>query len=465
MSIVKKDELELRKIGLAYLISSPFISGYLFCVKFEFAGFVVTLFRLGLLMCFCLGVWLLLTCKTNLHRISGKVSVSLVSWFVIILFIGVGHAVLKGVLPGGISEMVAIAENLLFFLCLLLLIQGDRLLWIFSVNVFKYTGVVVSILSYFEMFFGFKMPSSRFNEVEYYEGVSFHPATSIFTNENNLSAFLLIVSTILIWQMLYEENKKKYCVQCAQLIIVICPAIVADSTIFRLGIILITIIACVFFSINNAVGKRKVCKCGIQIAIPFMFCYVLKKFVRAVCIIISLKVFNQDSQVSDIVLKRLIKGDGIMEQLQNSGMGTVTMRKNLLIYGIDAGRESPFWGNGANSFLNIFKQNTFYLEKTGGMVNPHNFLIEIFVQYGGISAILLLLICIVACYIAGKGAFSLKFKNDERYDRGLILIMLISFAITTVMPSGFFKCIVYFIPLFFAVIGIDCNRDREGCNS
>ena len=460
MGIEKTDELKLKKIILAYLIASPFISGYLFFIKFEVAGVVIDLFRIGLAICFLIGVRYFFSEKGDWYKFYGKGRLALGIWFIIILAVGTAHIVFQGTMPGGVSELVTVAENLIFLICMILFIQNDGDLWRFSVNILKYTGVIVALISYFELIFGFELPSSRFNEVEYYNGLSFHPATSIFANENNLAAFLLVVSAILVWQMLHESYKKRYCIKCIQLIIVIITAVIADSTIFKLGIIIITVMACLILLIKNPVSKKNMGRCGIQVLIPVLICYILKKFVRAAFIITSLNVLKQRALLSDVDLTKFLSGDSLVEQLQNTGMGTVTMRKNLFFYGVDAGRLHPFWGNGSNSFQYIFEHNAYYLEKTGGIVNPHNFLIEIFVQYGAIAVTLFLIICVVAFFVSAKDAVYIKHQSDEAYNMGFIVLMLVAFSITTVMPSSFFKSTVYFIPLFLVLIGIDLRKRK-----
>lgn len=463
MDISRSNEWKLRKIMLAYLVASPFISGYLFFIKLEAAGIVIDLFRIGLIFCFFISCCLLITEKYIPSQLLKPGKISLVAWFLLILGVGVGHVIFQGFLPGGFSELAIIASNLLFFLCLVLCIRTDQELWDFTVISFKYTGIIVALISYFEIFTGFVLPSSRFNEIEYYKNLSFHPATSIFANENNLAAFFLIVTAIIIWQMLHETKRRLYGIQCVQLIIVIMPAVVADSTIFKLGIVFLTIMACTLFLITNYADRYSWRKSGIQMLIPLFLCYIFKKFVRMGFIFISLKISHQGDLLSNAVIKKLIQGDGMVEQLQNTGMGTVTMRKNLFYYGIDAGKAHPFWGNGANSFSNIFQHNADYLVKTGNIINPHNFLVEIFVQYGGIAVVLFLSICILTLALSIKTAVSREAAKDMRYRLGLVAIMIVAFAITTVMPSSFFKGSVYFIPIFFAAIGCDFmqNKDKE----
>lgn len=460
MDIWEKKEFKLNKILLAYLIASPFISGYLYFMQFELAGIVFTIFRIGIVICFLIGTWQLFSLRQNLGDVCGKGTFSLGMWFVIILGIGSSHAVIQGFLPGGFSEMAAIAESLLFFICLFIFIKRDRNMWIFTVDAFKYTGIAVALISYFEMFYGFKMPSSRFNEIIYCKSVSFHPATSIFVNENNLAAFLLIVCSVLIWQMLHETNGKKYIIKCIQLIIVIIPAVISDSTIFKLGIILITVMGCMLLTKDEPISKGVLGRCALQVSLPVLTCYVFKRLLRIGCINVSLKLMNQYSLLSNEALRKLIQGDSLMGQLQNTGMGTVTMRKNLFIYGLDAGKTHPLFGNGANSFFNIFEHNKHYLEKTGGMTNPHNFLVEIFVQYGGIAVGIFLAICLITFVIILRRVLSQKRSINFKSDTGFIMMMLIAFAITTIMPSGFFKCVVYFVPLFLAVIGIDLDKEK-----
>lgn len=460
MNISNLTGFRVRKGMLAYLIASPFISGYLFFLKFEFAGIVIDLFRIGLLVCFCANVYLFFHEKESLSVPQGKGRISLGIWFILIVALGVGHACFQGWLPGGFSEIAVIGSNLLLFLCLAGCVRSNTGLWKFAVNVFLYTGIVVAIISCFEIIIGFKLPSSRFHEVEYFENLSFHPATSIFANENNLAAFLLSVGAIIIWRMLHEPRKKMYAVRCIQLIIVLFPTIIADSTIFKLGIMALTVIACILFLIDRGGEKSAWGKSCIQLLIPTLFCYILKKIIRKGFIFASLKISHQGSLFSNSYIQKLIAGDGMLDQLHNTGMGTVTMRKNLFFYGIDAGKIHPICGSGANSFPFIFERNPSYLEKTGNIVNPHNFLIEIFVQYGVVALALFLAICFGILLFSMRKSIAGRTIPVMHYEMGMVVVMIIAFAVTTVMPSSFFKGTVYFIPLMLASIGVDLRTGQ-----
>lgn len=448
----------LRKIMLAYLIASPFISGYLFFLKIEFAGIVVDLFRMGLLACFCINLYLFIREKECVSVLQGKGRISLGIWFCLILAIGVMHACFQGWLPGGFSEIAIIGSNLLLFICVVGCIRSDLDLWNFAINAFMYTGIIIAIISCFEMVIGFTLPSSRFNEIAYFENLPFHPATSIFANENNLAAFFLSVGAIIIWRMLHEQKKKMYSIRCVQLVIVIFPTIIADSTIFKLGIMIVTLIACILFLIDKVRDESAWGKSCIQLLIPTLLCYILKKSIRKGFIFVGLKISHQGSLISNLHIQKLIAGDGMLDQLHNTGMGTVTMRKNLFFYGIDAGKLHPICGSGANSFSFIFKHNPNYLEETGNIVNPHNFLIEIFVQYGVVALALFLVICFGVFVFSIRRTIICRSINVTHYEMCLIVVMIIAFSITTVMPSSFFKGTVYFIPLLLTAIGVDLSE-------
>lgn len=440
-----------KKIFIVILMASPFLSGYIAFIKFEVAGVIMNLFRVILIISAIFCLILFTKNKQSVNPLISFPNYWIDCFFIGLIVIGVVHFALGHIYKDGVSEVIGIAICLMFFCVFTMIIGKDYKLWRFTINAFKYIGIIIAIVSCFELVFGFQTEASRYNELTFIQGYNYHPATSVFVNENNLSAFFLIICSIIIVQIFEAKKAKDICINFIELIVLSIPVASSDSTIFRLGIILIVISGIVLSGIVLKSKKEFFARTLIVISNVSLFMFVFKKILRL--IFIKLNLFVHNSIIDGEILDKIATGDTMLSQIQYADIGTVEVRKNLFLFGVETGKEHPIIGYGPSSFAHIFSNNDYFLYYTKGIVDPHNMIVEILVQYGGILSLLFICICLVILIKSIMSVGSSINGGRNRWDYIIISIFMISFAVSTIMPSGFIDTPIYYIPLFIAASG------------
>lgn len=450
-----------RRAFIYLIIATFFINGYFPFLKIDTNFLAITLFRAVLLLAtvFCLlniliGRWRV---KLNLDKPSIWTMIFVGCLFGMCIWYS-NHNLL---LPGGHDEMIAMGQVVLLSFTIPALIGRDEQMFLEATHAFRNVGIVIAILAYFETIFGWTTESCRYGHMTYFQGYSYHPPTTVFGNENNLAAFLLVVSAIIIMDIMSSQTTRGVIWGMIGLSIVLVPVAIIDSTIFRMGIVVMVAVSIgVIFTISRQIG-RNIAKSAVIIAVPFVLCFLLKKEIRKLFIYLNVKLSGGFITFGP-EMDKLISGDSLSAQLQNAGMGTVTIRKNLFINAIDAAKSSPLRGYGPNGFQNVFKAHAEYRAQTGGIVDPHNFIAETMVNYGIPLAIFLIVLCI--------GLIALPIKASKNHAEGafrpLIIacfVLSIAFALSTVMPSSFASGVIYYVPLFILASGcsILCKERSE----
>lgn len=441
------------------LIAAPFLGPYLYFINFEIAGVTVDVFRIVLGICLLTCIAMIKRKQWELTPVKGSVR-WLILFFLIAFVIAGINIVFDGIHAGELSEMISLLIAVIYIYCINTIINGDIYLWEVTQEIYIVVGAVVLALSYIEVLFGLSLPSSRYHKTEYLIGYSAHPATSIYANENNLAAFFLIVSTIIIYRIFQEKNKKKRYLLYFEFLAIVILMMLTDSTIFRLGMIFEIILALILCSKIHDENKVVFQKRGLIVGLFYSLIAIKKGLFRQILLFGNILITCGWKEVTKVAISDNLKcGDDLSAQLANTGMGTVTIRKNLFVYGSKASMEKPILGHGAGSFSAIMNANEEWLKGTRDIVDPHNFLVELAVEYGLPLTLFFLLLCIVVLVKTAKEAGLCKNISQIIYIK--IIMLLFAFGITTVMPSSFMKYLVYFIPLIIVVIGLEILKNQK----
>lgn len=461
-----------KKIFLSILISSIFVSGYLPGFNFDVFGISINIYRC--ILCFSVFTCaiLLFQKKILLAGISSQIIKNAIVFLASLVLVGLIHIIIGNIYNNSFAELLVIVFNLSLLMCCALLVGNDLLLWKFLKKIIKYIGIIISLFGCFEIVTGFVFQGSRYKEIEFLQSQTVHPATGYFTNENNLAALMIIIFALIVSDIISSKNTKELLIYIIQSVIVLVPMMMTDSTIFMIGTYMCVVAATIITISIYGKGLKPLAKCSLLSGVVIML-DLFKKYIRAFFILInrlyfSFNISNLNEHINGVDNKsdsvnKVINGDGIISQIQNTGMGTVTIRKNLFLCGVDASKDNLIIGHGPNSFPSIFKGNEQFLELTGGMINPHNFIVEILVQYGLILCIFFLFICFYVFLGSSRKIFDKKLDIRTKLYSGEILIIIIAFAFSTILPSSFISATEYFIGFLLLIIGYSCisyNKER-----
>lgn len=275
----------------------------------------------------------------------------------------------------------------------------------FKSKVFLFSLYVVLFLSvlflYMEMLCGFHLPISRFSKL----GISlkvygFFVPTFLFTNENDLSSFLVLLFCFL--RTLDNRNK-----------------LILDLFMFPL----------VFFILLITQARL----CIVAIIFYYLYCISLKlKKKERFALFFVIFVFSLYIFISYIF-------PYIMQLKNIKSQSSLTIRLNLLIAGLkNIFMENNFLGLGPGAFPSIITKNS----NTGTIIDPHCFFIELGVEVGLVFLIL---------YIYFIISFFLNEK--EKKMRAFFVVFLIcnfcSSRFTGILWNWFF--LAFFIRRYFEI--------------
>ncbi|MEH7235748.1 O-antigen ligase family protein [Bacillus sp. JJ1562] len=300
----------------------------------------------------------------------------------------------------GIKELYYFAVFiLLVFSIIETLNRRDILKWInYS---FILIGILTILLSLLELAFNFHLSTSRYViEADKYGGLGLRVATAFFYNENDLSLFLVMITPFFL--MTFRKSG-------FQLLILGSIFFIMFMNGSRIAILAFLILILIFLFILYRPHLVNI----------FKFLLIFTPLFIGVAIYFS----------GDIVDK-IIEVTGIFEQ------GSTSTRINLILTGIYSIVHSFFLGVGAGNYQ--FHVNP---EVTSGIVNPHNWWIEVGTNYG-VDIFVFYLAFLIFIF---RKLWQIYKRNNEFSALAFCLFLsYIGFVIACIGPSRLF----YFWPMW-----------------
>ncbi len=459
---------------LASLLIVSCIFGNLFpFLNIDLKLLIITPMRLSgfLVACYCAVVWLIrFVERKDSHIISTYkmrifVSVFLFLWSVY----GVAWLLFGNCVDLATTEVMAIITLFLYAFSFFTLIKESKDVMM-CLNLFVGSGVVLAIMADIEVVVGsFLETSAYYYTLEQKIALSqtLFPPSTIFTNTNDLSTFLLMCLAIMGYRFLKASTAKEYIVCGVITFILLSPTPISNSTIFYIAFLLLLIIVLFFALLLHTNVKIKL-KRTIQIIFSgliylFPFNYLIKfaglklnsmyfsakieEYFKTHTIDPNIPFVPPNEQNANAL------NDSLMSQLaaDQAGYGTIHIRSWLIRAGFDFFAQNPLLGCGPAGFRKMMEQNPAYLEQTRSIVDPHNFYIELLSQYG---------IAFFAAYIGFVIYMFVKSIKQIFHEmragmpgRGvLVFLILTAFLFAGIIPSGFIRFIPVWIPFFLCVI-------------
>lgn len=286
------------------------------------------------------------------------------------------------------------------------------------ISIFTNIGILLIYLGILELITGYHFPQSNYSE-EIVLDIS--RATSVFANENDFGLFLVMIFPLI----LLSKTKKKL-------------SIMKYITILLL-------LALLYYNDSKSAL--------IAITIQFIFFILFTKktaFVKSLLILItSTLIILSINKITDFFAPILIQ--------LNNGYGSAYVRLNVYKNGILALRDSNYLGVGPGNF----ETSVIMYYETFGIINPHNWWIELATNYGLlIFSLYLLLIILLMIYLL-KGFKKNPIQNTVYLP---LFLLLIGFSVGNIGPSGTFN--YFFVWAFHGLIigSIYTNKVAEKKN-
>lgn len=452
-----------------------FFSNFLSVLNIDLGVLILTPQRLFPLIVaiYCMGVWI----NRIIHRSALK-KIGFLRMFSFVFFLlwaiyGMAWLVFGNVVEGGATEVAGIIFITAYAFCFFTLINFKEDVKR-AINVILGCAAIIAVLANVEAVCGLLLKDSIYYmspEMRLSMGRTMTLPSVVFANTNDLCAFLLLNAVVIMHRILNSKTRKEMGMNILFLILIISPNFISASTIFGIAIFLLCII-CFVLGYKRKKGTW-VKKAGNGLVIPAVIAgssAILKPIIVRIYSYLGLVYCEEvahshlDSLTNETIIENNIKMDNIAIQLEaaKAGRGTIYIRGNLFFAGLESIKQHFWTGSGPNGFreyMTTWKNR----EAIRNIVDPHNFIIEIFTQYGVFffgGFIALYLTAVVKCI---KGMIS-EMRSGKLGQLTLYFLMMVAFAFTTIMPSGFIKALHIWVVFIMIIAGIDLESKSSDSN-
>ncbi len=271
----------------------------------------------------------------------------------------------------------------------------------------------------------------------------FYGPMFIFENQNDFicyTLFLLLILTVL--DRSFRDSTFKILFYAVGILFF---SFVSDSTFGTIASIGIIGLVLIYQLFNHSILKRKVLYYSITVVliiitivqVPLFYGPKISDYNQFAG---NRQVLTKDSKGNYLLkpIKHVVPPSELNSVFDNMKSGTlegaeyssITVRKNLILNGIEFIKEKPIIGIGPGNFFNRLEENK-GLYPTGTVRSPHNFVIELISQYGVIGwAYFIVLLYLFTDFIR-------KWRRERTHQLLFIVGMFPILSILWLMPSSY----------------------------
>lgn len=337
------------------------------------------------------------------------------------------------------TEVMGIITTCLYAFCFFTLIDSSKDAQ-FYVKLCMYCGMVLALVANVEVVIGVFLEGTQ-NYFTVEERImmrqTLFPSNTVFHNSNDFAAFLLTCLATVAYEFLCADTKRKY-IRCGlEALLLLSPLPFINSTIFNIVLCVLIAVVIGFLMLIKTKWSRKVARSttllGFTAFYFFPFSEIVKFIGRNLNHLYFKKRFGLNFDIN-------YKEDTLLTQMQaaQGGSGTIYARLSLIRAGVNYFLQSPIIGHGPNSFRELMLSNEYFFLEAKKVRDPHNFYIELLVQYGGMM-LLGYLVCVGLMIFQTLKRAAWEVKNGKP-GRGIWAFLLIGcFSFAAIMPSGFLR--------------------------
>ena len=386
------------------------------------------------------------------------------------------------------AEVMGILSICLYGFCLFTLTEDNDDLH-FLLKVTLVCGMVMAILADIEIVVGSFVEGARYHytlQERISLGRSLFPPSVVFHNTNDFAAFTLACLSLVAFRFINARTKKEY-VECIVIaLLLLSPIPVINSTIFDLAFLVLLSVTLVFAGLcRDHSGMKKLIKCAGSALFALVYLLPFSALARAIGKGMNTAYFTARARaylmqtstmptegtgttipVPEIDNPFVDNDAGMSDTLASqitaaqAGYGTIHIRTWLIRAGLDFFTQSPLVGFGPGGFQVKMGESYDYREQTRGIVDPHNFYIELLVQYGGVMFLAYAAIVFYMLIAAFKKALR-ELKAGKAGNGVLTILLLGAFSITALMPSGFIRLTAMWPFFLLAVLAFSHRNEQQ----
>lgn len=328
----------------------------------------------------------------------------------------------------GIKELYYFAIFLMLMIVLIYLLRHVKDSYIY--RSFWLIGLLIVIIAFLEFFLNIHLPTSRFVvEAERFEFFEFKRATAFFYNENDLALFLVMIFP---FYLLGLFGKKRFFLKVINFLMVLSIFLINFVNNSRLALIALFL----QLGLLIVIRKKNWLYKGVRLFLLFLPTILI---------------------VSVILGSHLIRNIDIPENFLE-GTGSTVIRINLFFNSLYMTFHSFMLGVGPGNYQ--FNVNPMF--NTQGIINPHNWWLEILTNYG------LFIFVGYCCFFLYIIVRLYKIYKYEMYKNELAFILFLSmcgFSIACIGPSSLFyfwpQWLIHGVILAFIAKSSDLNYSLD----
>ncbi len=386
-------------------------------------GFTWTLYRFVILICILIYFFLLKKYKVFFEKKTYACWICLlIAWIgygIILLFSSPYSNSHKGTI-----ELLSLFNGLISLLILISVIRDiEDINFIF--NIIYYVYLLLVIIGLIEITIGVHFETSAFNDLTVDNYSNRNVATGIFYGENDFSTFLSCFAPIVLYK------RKNY----------------------------IGIMALMGTFYINYINDANICIMALIVGIAFYLLFInkqkkrsqslLKLFILFVVLFLVILVIDSNDFLTEIPLLHVFKEQQINAEI---GQGSLYSRMLLYLDSIKASINTYFLGVGPFGFSNYF-----YIHPSGSnLVNPHNYYLEILVEYG-IVIFIAFCVCLFGTIYKLIKRINVTTSSDSKRKMIIGCEMLVLYSICCISPSSFINYSWQWIIISVAIIVLNVS--------
>lgn len=461
------DNKPLQQIALVTLVLSCIFSNLFYFLNFPVFGFIMDFRRICLLIVavYCCILWIM-----RLHKKSAGAHLKKahLRMFAFLFFVFLALCGVVWILAGR-RDRVAISEAAYLIMlagyafCLFTLIQDASDVEICCKTV-ALSALILAVLGTVEVVTGPYLPADEAIQdgVEAEKKLRLYAPTTVFTNTNDLCAILFLSLSVMLDRILCADSIKKVLLRCTAVIVIFIPITFTSSTIFKIGFTVVLAMFILLVLLRKETKQGKLRGIGVTVGTEAMSLYATRLWGP---LAYTIKMVSCGVKPGQSTFDPGIVGiDSLADQVNafTQGGGTIYIRAYLAYAGVLFFLDRPLLGYGPHGFQILMQQanNSYLRSKTGGIVDPHNFLIELLVQYG----LVFFVPFIVLCAVVLVRAFRLVRKGEtlpKRRTASLTVLLMVACAFVSIMPSSLIRLSPVWVFFLLSIANIEIIENES----
>lgn len=336
-------------------------------------------------------------------------------------------------------------------------------------------GILLAILASIECVTGSFFPHGAYNislEEKISRKQTLFPPSVVFGNTNDLASILFLCLALVGNFFLHAKSQKKEAICFGIMLLLLLPTPMISSTIFELCFCFLTVLLMVLvFFFHRRNRRTMVRKLFFLLALLALYQLVYLPLIRWT--FIRLNSLYYDSLIRTYLQTHPMAGlenldleilgnntvyatDSFGSQIKNfgNGYGTIHYRFWLIVAGLSFFLSHPILGVGPGNYRSMLESNAYFFQQTSGIIDPHNFYMELLSQYG-LLFFLPMLYFYVKLFLHGLHLIRRREGRDQRYFGSLLLLLLICCALICVLPSSMLRFSAFWLFFIALVLAAD----------